>query len=404
MLTIISLKHAIHLFVSINFIQYSKILLQEKSSRLTINLLHKYFLGAKIVIIKKISRLLFLPVFMLATTILFTPPGMAVPPSIQLLEGNHILVPIGQVAHFEIPDGISVVVVGDKDIAEIIVPPGQNKMALINTKKAGITNVLIWTNKSNAPTNFMIEVSPNTRNEQIIARVKVVEITTGTEGNIGVDWSDSITFQEAQPSAPFKFGLPVRTDTLTAKINAMLSDKRAKILAQPTLVCANGEKSSFLSGGEVPLAITDNNKITIQWKPYGIGLSMEAKIQGNDMIYMKLDPEVSSLDKGNSITIGGNAVIPAFTKRSASTTVAVKENDSIVIAGLLRDEDVEVTNKIPLLGDIPVLGYLFTTFNLSKVKTELVFIVTPSIYKAKVPMPEMSYGTDPTPPSSSPTP
>ena len=135
---------------------------------------------------------------LMAVLIFYCPVSSAVPPSISLLEGNHIVVPIGQVANFEIPDGIAVVVTGDKEIAEIIVPPGQNKMALINTKAAGITNVLIWTNKGGPPINFIIEVIFYRRNEQIIARVKVLELTKGNDGDFGVDWFDSVSFEEAQ--------------------------------------------------------------------------------------------------------------------------------------------------------------------------------------------------------------
>jgi len=344
---------------------------------------------------------------LMAVLIFYCPVSSAVPPSISLLEGNHIVVPIGQVANFEIPDGIAVVVTGDKEIAEIIVPPGQNKMALINTKAAGITNVLIWTNKGGPPINFIIEVMSHRRNEQIIARVKVLELTKGNDGDFGVDWFDSVSFEEAQPSAPFKFGMPTRTTVLTAKINTLLTDKKAKVLAQPTLVALTGQDSSFLSGGEVPVAFSDANKVHVEWKQYGIGLKMNAKIEGNEFIELTLTPEVSSIDKGNSVSLqgsqGGSAIIPAFTKRTATTTVILKDNESIVIAGLLRDDESQVVNKLPLLGDIPVLGYLFSTTNFTKVKTELVFIVTPSIVKPKTVMPEANYGTDKPSPSPSPS-
>lgn len=343
----------------------------------------------------------------IAILILYCPLSFSIPPSISLLEGNHIVVPLGQVSNFEIPDGIAIVVTGDKEIAEIIVPPGQNKMALINTKASGITNVLIWTNKGGPPVNFIIEVLPNRRNEQIIARIKVIEITRGNDGDLGVDWFDSVSFAEAQPGAPFKFGMPTRTSTLTAKINTLLTDKKGKLLAQPTLVALSGQASSFLSGGEVPVAFYDANKIHVEWKEYGIGLKMNAQIQGNDTIQLTLTPEVSAIDRGNSVTIGGQggtAIIPAFTKRTATTTVVIKENESIVIAGLLREEDSQVVTKLPLLGDIPVLGYLFSTTNFNKVKTELVFIVTPSILKPKTVMPEAEYGKENPTPSPSPSP
>ena len=122
-----------------------------------------------------------------------------------------ITIPLGQIAPFQVPEGITTLVIGDPTVAEVVVPPGQNTTALINTKAAGITNILVWTQKGGAPNNFILEVQNTKREEQIVTKVKVLEVFGGSDGKLGVDWQDFVTFKEGPMSAPFKFGMPVRT-------------------------------------------------------------------------------------------------------------------------------------------------------------------------------------------------
>jgi len=277
-----------------------------------------------------------------------------------------IVISLGQVAPFEVPEGITTLVIGDPSIAEVVIPPGQNKTALINTKAAGITNILIWTEKGGAPNNFILAVENIKRSEQIVTRVKVLEVFTGEDGKVGIDWQDFVTFREAPASAPFKFGLPLRTTTLEAKIDTLVNERKAKLLAQPTLVSLSGEEAKFLSGGEYPVLTYQRDRVTIQWRDYGIKLELKARIEGSDNIIMTLKPELSSIDKANSVTItgitsAGTTVIPAFTTRKTETTLSLKEGQTAVISGLISDTDEEVISKFPLLGDIPFLGGLFKT-------------------------------------------
>lgn len=310
-----------------------------------------------------------------------------------------ITIPLGQIAPFQVPEGISTVAIGDESVATVVVPPGQNKSILIYTKSAGITNILVFTERGGAPNNFVLEVQDTKRNEQIVTRVKVLEMFTGDDGNLGVDWQDFISFREAPPSAPFKFGLPVRTSLLEAKINTMISDRKGKLLAQPTLVSLSGKEAKFLSGGEYPVLIYERDRVNIQWKEYGIRLSVTARVEGNDSIVVKLVPEVSSIDRANSViltgsTSSGSAVIPAFTTRKAESTLVLKDNESIVIAGLINNTQETIDTKIPLLGDIPFLGFLFKTREFKNMRSELVFIVSPSILKSTIVNPEKNYADE----------
>jgi Flp pilus assembly secretin CpaC len=310
-----------------------------------------------------------------------------------------ITIPLGQTAPFQVPEGISTVVLGDDSIASVVVPPGQNKLMLIKTVKAGLTNILVFSERGGPPNNFILEVQDTSRADQVVTRVKVFEVFSGDDGKFGVDWQDFITFTEAPVSAPFKFGLPVRNTSLSAKIDTLINDRKGRLLAAPTLVSLDGKDAKFLSGGEYPVLVYERDRVNITWKEYGIKLDLNAKVEGNENILITLKPEVSSIDRANSVLINGggstgSAVIPAFNSRKAETTLTVRNNESIVIAGLINNTQETVDSKIPILGDIPVLGFLFKTREFRNVRTELVFIVTPSILKNSQVNPERGYADE----------
>jgi Flp pilus assembly secretin CpaC len=334
---------------------------------------------------------------LLAAGMLVGVGSFAAAPPAQAQSAPNIVIPLGQVVTFSVPDGISTFVLGDSKLATVVVPPGQNKYALVNARAPGVTNMLIWTEKGGNPINYVIEVSPNNRNEQIAVRVKVLEVDTAADGKLGIDWSDFVSFAEAPPNAPFRFGLPLRTTTLNAKIDTLINDRKARVLAEPTLVLLHQKEASFLSGGEVPVLVTDRDRINIQWREFGVHLNLKAAIEGSQTIQMDLAPEVSDVDPVNSVTIanqlqGGSFVVPAFKTRRAKTTLRMNNNETIVIAGLLKNDKSEVIQKFPILGDIPVLGLLFQTVQFQERRSELVFLVTPTIVKDPKLMPEANYG------------
>jgi pilus assembly protein CpaC len=121
-------------------------------------------------------------------------------------------------------------------------------------------------------------------------------------------------------------------------------------------------------------------------------LKLTGQVQGTDTMKLTLSPEVSDVDKGNSVTIGGVS-LPALSTRRAETTVAVRNGESIVLAGLMQDRREEIIKKFPLLGDIPFLGGLFRAVDYRNTKTELVFIVTPTIHKGGMIQPEGAIGS-----------
>jgi pilus assembly protein CpaC len=167
-------------------------------------------------------------------------------------------------------------------------------------------------------------------------------------------------------------------------IDALQDNGLLRVLAEPTLITLSGKSANFLAGGEFPIPVPQAGSsvpvITIQYKPYGVGLNFTPTVLGNGRISMAVAPEVSELDFSQAITIQG-FVIPSITTRRVSTTVELADGQSFAIAGLLSDEVKEDVQKFPLLGDIPILGALFRSTSFQKSETELVVIVTPHLVK-----------------------
>jgi len=171
---------------------------------------------------------------------------------------------------------------------------------------------------------------------------------------------------------------------LGATIEALENKNVLQILAEPTLLAATGKEASFLEGGEFPYPVVQSsvggNAITIQFREYGVRLTFTPTIMENGQIHLKVKPEVSSLDYSNSVTISG-FTIPALSTRRVESEMDLSDGQSFAIAGLVDDNVTRLMSKVPGLGDLPVLGKLFQSWQFSKSKTELLVLVTPHIVK-----------------------
>ena len=168
---------------------------------------------------------------------------------------------------------------------------------------------------------------------------------------------------------------------LGAVVKAMQSRGVFQSLAEPNLVALNGKEASFLAGGEFPYPVpTGLNQIAIHFKEYGVRLKFTPTVLGGDLIQLKLAPEVSSLDFNNAVIIEGFRV-PALTSRRADTEIELRDGQTFAIAGLLNNTALSSMRKVPGIGDIPILGYLFRSRAYQKDQTELVVMVTPTILR-----------------------
>ena len=156
-------------------------------------------------------------------------------------------------------------------------------------------------------------------------------------------------------------------------------------LAEPTLVALSGETASFLAGGEFPVPVVRDSSgtgtaITVEWKPFGVGLAFTPTVLADGVINLVVAPEVSSIDPTASIVIN-NLRIPGLQTRRAKTLVELRDGESFAMAGLLRRDFQDTVRQVPLLGSIPIIGTLFRSTNFQKEETELVIIVTPRLVR-----------------------
>jgi pilus assembly protein CpaC len=192
----------------------------------------------------------------------------------------------------------------------------------------------------------------------------------------GVEVSDAI-------NAIFRF--LSQDTTWTVFIDALKEEGLLKVLAEPTLITLSGKTANFLAGGEFPIPVPQSSggggtTITIEYKPFGVGLNFTPTVLSNKKINMQVTPEVSELDFSNALTTGG-FVVPSITTRRVSTVIELADGQSFAIAGLLKDDVREIVSKFPLLGDIPILGALFRSTSFRKNESELIVIVTPHLVK-----------------------
>jgi pilus assembly protein CpaC len=173
--------------------------------------------------------------------------------------------------------------------------------------------------------------------------------------------------------------------TWTVFIDALKEVGLLKVLAEPTLITLSGKTANFLAGGEFPIPVPQSvaaggTTITIEYKPFGVGLNFTPTVLSNKKINMVVAPEVSDLDFSNALTTSG-FVVPSITTRRVSTVIELADGQSFAIAGLLKDDVREIVSKFPVLGDIPILGALFRSSTFRTNETELVVIVTPHLVK-----------------------
>lgn len=167
----------------------------------------------------------------------------------------------------------------------------------------------------------------------------------------------------------------------------------ARILARPQLMANSGQKAKFLSGGEIPIVITQALTTTIVFKQYGTSVIFVPTVIGARDIDLLVRPEVSKPDYTQGVQLFGFTV-PAFVTRRAETRVRLKDNQTLILAGLILDDSRSTVQKVPYLGDIPYLGGLFRQTYWQHAKTELVMSVTPELVRALPPGAEVALPTE----------
>ncbi|THF64569.1 type II and III secretion system protein [Pseudothauera nasutitermitis] len=204
-----------------------------------------------------------------------------------------------------------------------------------------------------------------------------IDLITGTDNAAPIGSVDDST------SVPLSSGLNVLSVLnmgLNAQLNLLAQDGKASILAEPQLSARNGSTATFLAGGEYPYTVSTINGPTVMFKPYGVKLEITPQVSRHGIIRATIDSEVSAIDTSMSTTAG-----PGLTSRRTSTEFNVRDGETLVLAGLLNRNNSESIDKLPFLGDLPIIGALFRSKRFQNDETELVVFVTPHVVDSRSP-------------------
>jgi type IV pilus assembly protein PilQ len=238
---------------------------------------------------------------------------------------------------------------------------------------------------------------------QVMLEARIIEVSTTQTQKLGIDWdllnrqSFIIVEGDAAPSAPGALPdklpfirqvnqngrLTVQAKTFQAALDMLIHDGNARILANPKVATLNGKEATMLVGQRIPYVVSGTTFTgnaaaqtqTIQREEVGIKLRITPLINADGYITTDINPEVSSVTS----FVGPNADLPVVDTRQASTTVRLKDGNSVIIGGLLSEDKTRTVTKVPLLGQIPGLGLLFQHHSVTSTKKDLVIEITPRI-------------------------
>ena len=323
----------------------------------------------------------------------------AVVPSGHLLK-MEVIIGKSQVIGFT--ENITRVSVTDPSIADVMV--ASPKQLLVNGKAPGTTSMVVW-DSEDRPTFYDLVVHTDTSFQQVMLKVRFAEVNRTALKQMGIDFITtdlnpvifdenfkeltvgSFSGQVATPSVPLSVtsGVSLFASLVhssyegSAILHALQKKGYVNTLAEPNLVAISGHQAKFLAGGEIPVpVITTQGSVQIDWKEFGVKLAFTPTVVDSGVVILKVEPEVSTLDFENGVILGGFR-IPALRTRKAESTVELRDGQTLALGGLITREDVKGVSKLPILGDIPILGALFRSTSFQKNESELVLLVTPKV-------------------------
>lgn len=257
----------------------------------------------------------------------------------------------------------------------------------------------------------IIDLLDMTNPSQVRLEAQIIEINTSAERNLGIQyWSRTIGSSTGSGSDSgnddltrgssglfyvgenFKnsrgsFGwLGSHFSNINASLQALVTEGKARILSRPSITTMSGQKANILIGGRIPIPTSaGDGQIAIDWREYGIRLNIEPVVDAENKITSKVHAEVSTLDYGNSVT-EHDFSIPAIASREADAVINVRSGMTMAIGGLLNSQDGKTVTKIPLLGDIPIIGQFFRHTQKTRDNRELLILITPTLVSDDTPV------------------
>ena len=324
------------------------------------------------------------------------------------------------------PGAISNVAIGDPEVANVSAV--DSRQVLVTGKARGTTSLYVWARGQREPASYEVVVTSGMpRNDakladeaagvapaaQVQADVKVVEVSRRALKNVGLLFAKNTPSSAIALAPPGSFNgvdgsggafsflsdtgfLPLN-DAYTllhgnpdngwlGVLSALENSGFAYTLAEPSLVALSGHSASFIAGGEFPVPVLQNtggggggsNGITVEFKQFGVRLTLTPTVLDANRIMLKVAPEVSELDFSAGITASG-VTVPALRVRRTDTSIQLGDGESFVISGLISQNTLSSVDKIPLLGDLPILGAFFRSTRFDREDKELVMLVTPHL-------------------------
>ena len=277
--------------------------------------------------------------------------------------------------------------------------------------------------KAMAPTAAVINAMKVSQPQQVMLKVRYLEVNRKAAREIGVNWyganqrgdrgintgvgvpvapgakplnlpllDAARTFASGGTTEPFSVAVANILNngvTLDVMISALEKKGLVRLLAEPNLVALSGDKARFFAGGEIPVPMIQPSSgpdplITIEYKKFGVELSFQPTVLSGGLINLSMAPSVSELDFANAVVVQG-LQIPALSKRETETTIELRGGQSFAISGLLQSEGLRDISQVPWLGSVPVLGALFRSSSYQHKETDLVVIVTPHLVAPAAP-------------------
>lgn len=213
---------------------------------------------------------------------------------------------------------------------------------------------------------------PEEKRTLLLYDLKIIEISRGETAQLGIRWPDALPAKGTFAVGTGNAGtINVGTD-FEARLNLLMADGKARILSNPRLACESGMEAQFLAGGEIPIVMITPETRTVQWKTYGIILKIHPTMAEGGKIRTQVDAEVSAVDHGS-----GTSDVPGFLTRRVSTHFSTPPGETVMLSGLVKSDMAKDVAKVPLLGQIPVIGELFKSRSFRENRTELAIFITP---------------------------
>jgi len=291
-------------------------------------------------------------------------------------------------------EGLNVRIVGSKIVLSGLVDNAYEQA--ITTVKTAFPELMDMTTRGSTDMSL-----PD--NKMVLMNIKITEFNKNYADTIGIAWDTSIAgpsagistllehgdgalgaaaatplnFANAVGGASTSLGFFGIATEITSRINLAVSSGNAVILAQPRLAARSGGEATFLAGGEFPIEISNINGTTVEFKKFGIQLSVEPTVDEYNNVQAHVETELSAVDQ--SVAVNG---IPGLISRKTTADVILASGETLVMSGLINQESAKDTTGLKFLSEIPILGALFRSKNFRDKKSELVIFVTPTVFDA----------------------